>query len=271
MAEKNKVDWAKIIMAIVIAAFGIFGLASFLRANAEEAKRIEAQNEIARISKVVQEKENLWSRLSQQKDDLIGELRHNNADLANQIENQGATIVSLSETVAKFSSIRVIVGRENVSQNPVEPVEPGGEQRTRVDFHEQVDPVSVEGFTLTNPPEAEVTVGFTRPLKLRTVITQEENGSWRTYVEGDWPNLTIEQIETTVNPRAERNMDFVENIVIGGNLHTSVELNDVTGGVFALYSFKKSFAVGPSVNVGLVDGDSAFLVGAQFQWNPWRR
>jgi hypothetical protein len=272
MADKSsKMDWGKIIMAIVIAAFGIFGLASFLRANAEEAKRIEAQNETARISTVIQEKEDLWSRLSQQKDDLASVLRQSNSDLASRLEDQGAAIVSLSETIANFKPVRVIVRTENVSQDPVDPTEPGGEQRIRVSFHEEVDPIRVEGFTLSNPPEAEVTVGFTRPLKLRTVITQERNGAWRTYVQGDWPNLTIEQIETVVNPQAARSRSVVENIIVGGNLHTSWQLDSAVGEVFALYSFKDSFAAGPSVGVGIINGESDLLLGAQFQWHPWRR
>lgn len=269
MAEKStSIDWAKVIMAVVIVALGFFGLASFMRANSEENKRIESQNRIAQMSKVIQEKENLWSRLSQQQEDVIGILRRDNEGLADQIEKQGDTILALSETVVKMKSVRVVVRHENITQDPVEPTEPGGDERLRVSFHENVDPISVEGFTLTNPPEAEVTVGFTRPLKLRTVITQQQDGAWRTYVEGDWPNLDIQQIETVVNPRAAHQRSFVENIVVGGNLLISPDFDDVVGNINLGYSLG-SFSVGPSLGIALVNDNASFVVGFQSEWKPF--
>lgn len=263
MAEKNSLDWVKVIMGILMAGLAIFGIAQFTKAKQEEAARIAAQNEIALMSDVIEEKEGVWSRLSVQQEDIIEQLREENSDLATTIEDRDANILAMSEAIARFSNIRVVVRPQNVVQEPVE-------DRIRVAFTEEVDPIRVEGFTLTDPPEAEVTVGFTRPLQLRTVITQEEDGSWRTYIEGDYPNLEIEQIETVVNPFPERGRTWVENISIGGGLHGSTQFDAAFGEVFLMYTFDDSISVGPSAGVAVIDDEARFMLGAKFVWYPWR-
>ena len=269
MGKESKLDWAKVLMGVLMGGLAFFGIGMFMRANAEEAKRIEAQNQIARMSEVIQEKEQTWSRLSEQREDVINILEERNSELASLIRDREASILSLSETVANFRPVRVVVRPEQVTQT-VDETDP---ERTRVDFEDENDPVRVAGFTLTNPAEAELEVSFTRPLRLTTTVTQEEDGSWRTYVEGDWPNIEIEQMETFVNPRPLRDREWVENIIFGGNLRVGVapKIDALGGDLYLLYSFRDAFAVGPSLGVDFVQDQARIMLGVQMQFHPWRR
>lgn len=262
--EFLKENWVSIIIGLIVAALGAFGIGQFIRGNQEEARRIEAQNQIARMSEVVEEKDGVWSRLSEQQEDVIERLREQNSGLAELIEQRNEQIISLSDTVVRMRDVRVVVRPQNVTQTPVD-------NRIRVDFHEEVDPVRVEGYTLTNPAEADLTVGFTRPLGLRTTITQAEDGSWKTYVEGDWPNLEIEQIQAVVNPLPIRERSFVENIVVGGDIATSFQFDSIFADVYMLYEFDDSFAVGPSVGAAVIEDQARATVGLRVQWAPWRQ
>ena len=264
--SKLKLDWTKIIIGFLMAALAAFGISSFIRANNEEDKRIEAQNKIAEMSEIFQESEDTWSRLSQQKENLIEELREDNEDLANKIEDQDLQIHTLSTIVAKFDKIRIIVKRENVTQSPDEK----DPERKRVTFSQTVDPIRVDGFTLTDPPEAELDVDFVRPLKLKTIVTQAEDGSWKTFISGDWPNLQIEQIDTTVNPRTRKDRSLPENISIGGSLSTSTTLDSLSGDLNLMYDFG-DLQFGPKIGITNIDDKTRFLVGLQMQYFPWRQ
>ena len=271
MSEKKSkgLDWAKVIMSVLLAGLSFFGIGMFMRANAEEKKRVEAQNQIARMSEVIHEREQVWSRLSVQQDDLLKVLKERNQELADMIEERDESILTLSQTIANFDPVRVVVRRERVIQT----VDETNPERVRVQFDDEQDPVRVSGFTLTNPAEAEVEVSFTRPLQLTTTVTQQDDGSWRTYVEGDWPNLEIEQMETFVNPRPIRDREWPENIVVGGSLALGVapEVDAVAGDVYLLYEFKDSFSVGPELGVNFVQDQARLMVGLQMQFHPWRQ
>lgn len=262
MADKeSKVDWVKIITALAFVGLAAFGFSSYLKFKKEEEARINAQNEIARQSKVIQESEDTWSRLAQQKDDAIDDLSKENKNLADKIKDRNETVLVLSQAVAKFKSIRVIV------QDPTQTEENG---RVRVAFNQTVDPINVAGFTLTNPAEAQLDVNFVRPLKLTTVVTQAKDGSWRSYFSSDWDGLTIESIETKVNPNPLGPKSFVENIIIGASAETSFSFDGIGADAFVLYDFQ-GFALGPKLGMNAYDGYSAGTLGLMFQWAPWRK
>ena len=261
--DSLKKNWVGILIGIIVAALGAFGVSQFVRGNQEEARRVEAQNEIARISEVVDEKDGVWSRLAQQQEDAIGILRKDNSDLADLIESRNEQILTLSTAVATVRDIRVIVRPEHITQTETEA------GRTRVDFEEEVDPVRVSGFTLTDPPETELTVGFIRPLILTTTVVEAEDGSWKAYVQGDWPNLEIEQIDTVVNPQPITDRSFAENIIVGLDVSTSFQLDSVFADIYLMYDFG-GIAFGPSIGVAVMEDEARATVGLKLQWAPWR-
>ncbi len=261
MAKESKIDWVKIIVTLAFAGLAAFGFSSYLKFKKEEERRIEAQNEIARQSKVIQESKDSWSRLAQQKEDVIKDLEKTNKDLADRIKEKNEQVLVLSTAIAKFNSIKVIV------KDATQTDENG---RVRVAFDQTVDPINVKGFTLTNPAEAELDVNFVRPLKLTTVVTQRKDGSWKTRIQGDWPNLVIEQIDTIVNPNPVQPNSFVEGIIVGGGIGTTFSLDGFSGEGFVLYEFDSGIATGPYIGVTSVNGEYGGNFGLKLQWKPWK-
>lgn len=258
-------NWDNIIkgiLAIITAVTLGFGIYSGIRLAKEEEKRIAAQNALAEQAEIVQEKEQLWSKLAQQREDVLDELRQRNGELADLIQSRDERILALTDTIANIRPTTIVIREDNINQ---------GEEdgRTRVSFDQTDDPIRVAGYTLTNPPEAELELSFVRPLRLRTVVTQQESGQWVTYFESDWDKLEIQAMETIVNPLAPRvrHRHWWENIGIGTNISTS-GFSGLTADLFITYSFDQ-FAVGPSLGFSISDDDSFGKVGLILQWNPF--
>ncbi len=268
MAEGSSTKWISIIVGIIIAALGAFGVAQFIRGNQEEERRIEAQNEIARMSEIMKEQEGVWSRLAVQSKDVIEHLRSQNSGLADTIESRDEQVQNLVKIVGNLRNIRVVVREENISQTQ----EPDNIERARVTFDQEWENfIRIYGFTLTNPPEADINLEWTRPVNFTIVTTQLDDLSWRNYLTSDMPNLEIGSIEGIVNPRPLRSRTFVENIIIGGGLLINPTQFDAGfGEVFLLYSFESAFAIGPVIGIGIAE-NSDFMVGLHFQWKPWRQ
>lgn len=269
MSEENKsFDWNKVVSWIfgILALLGVgFGVLNYVQKTKEEELRIQAQNEIARQSQIIEEKEGLYSRLAEQNEDLVSSLEERNEEFAGIIRGKDERILTLQEVIANFEPVRIVVRPRNVIQYP-DPINP---ERIRVEFDQTQDPLRVSGFTLTDPAEAEVEVSYVRPLGITSVLTQREDGSWNAYFETDYPNLRVEQLQTRVNPYIieERENDFFDNVIIGGHLGLNSNLSGVTANVWALYELE-DLAFGPALGASVSD-DSFATFGLVFQGRPF--
>jgi hypothetical protein len=172
--------------------------------------RINAQNQIAELSSIVRESETTWSRLAQQSEssnEILMALEERNEALTELIESRNEEISSLTTALATVRPIRVVVAAGEGANQSVEPsTNPTDPERLRVDFDTVWrEYLRIHGFTLTNPASADISVDFTRPINFTVVTTQAEDLSWRTYIESDWPDLQIGEIESRVNPVARPN------------------------------------------------------------------
>lgn len=258
---EKKSGWLDTIKTVLaaLALVLIVGFIYLLITNAKEREeKIKAQNKVAELSSVVQEKENLFSRLSQQalsQEEMVEFLKHKNEELLDLIQERDESILSLTESVIKIRATRIIIRQEdgdNIDQNQE------GE-RTRVSFNETLDPVRVSGFTLTNPAEAQIDVSYTRPMRLTTAVVQDESGAWRTYIESDWPGVEVEAVETRVDPYPLR---VVRRNTISVGVFTGI--NPIApsgqGSIYALYRLG-DWHIGPGVGVFLSDEDSGVNFG----------
>lgn len=257
--KSKKIDWVQIIIGLVFVGLSVFGFSSYMKFKKEEQRRVDAQNELARNSKIIQENSNTWSRLAQQKDDAINDLRADNERLAKIVEERGEEIYALSSAIVKFKSIKFIIKEGDANQSEETP------GRLRVDFKQVQDPVSVSGYTLTNPAHAELEVGFTRPLKLKTVTTQRPDGSWNTYVSGDWPNLEIEQIESVVNPLLKEKKSLGDRLIFGVGVGPTVSFDGLMFQTHVLYDFDV-LSIGPFLATG---ADTGGVIGIMAQTRPF--
>lgn len=199
----KNLDKALIAILIVVCFFLYFKTRQVEEREVEA--RIEAQNRIAELSEVIRENETTWSRLAQQAQDtesMLHDLHDSIPALSELIEQRNEEISSLTRAVATVRPIHVTVDANSGAEESRETSnDPSAPERLRVDFNTILnDVIRITGHTLTNPAFAEVEVDFTRPINLTVVTTQAEDLSWRTYIESDWPNLEIGNIESQVNP-----------------------------------------------------------------------
>lgn len=265
--QSNTTNWIAIVLAIITtlaAAFGItFGITQANNATAQEKLRIDAQNQVAQMSKVHQEDRDTWSRLAQQYTDLSQRMQQQDSNLNHLIESRNEQIQSISNTIANMRPVHIITN--NVTQTPIPG--PNGE-RIRVDFDEMHENyIHVHGYTLTNPGAADLTIEFTQPLHLRTTITQARDGSWRNYVTTNWPDLQISNIETVVNPLIVHPRQWFQNILFGTSLNITTSFNGFDGSLYVLYDFGQ-FAIGPNVGTFIDHNGGNIFFGLTAEWRP---
>jgi hypothetical protein len=242
-----------------------------LQNHAEEA-RVEAQNQIAELSGVVRENATSWSRLAQERNDSIDLLQAQLPALATLIQQRNEEITSLTTAVATIRpiTVRVIQG-EGASQTVVQPVEPGLPSRERVDFDTtQEEFVRIHGFTLTNPAEANLSVEYLRAVNFTVVTTQQEDLSWRSYVDSDMPGLEIGDVQSRVNPisRPQEQRRWEQDIEIGVFGAGAVTGNAGIFGAEVGYDFG-ALAVGVNAGGITYPGSTDFLVGGRITIAPF--
>lgn len=199
-------NWEKVLIVALLIVVLILGFRSCAQDHQAESARVEYQNEIAELSRVVQESNDTWSRLAQERSDSFDRLNEILPELADTIRQRDEQIMALARATASIRPIVVRVTEQTGANQSEEPGEtPGAPSRARVDFdttHEEF--VRIHGFTLTNPAEATVGVEFVRPVNFTVATTQAEDLSWRTYIQSDYPGLSIGEIESQVTPIVRR-------------------------------------------------------------------
>lgn len=253
--DKLKTIGLIVLAVLLLLSLGMAGFFFFqkeqIKQNAEAA-RVSAQNRLAEMSAVVEETEGLWSRLAQERQADMDELRETNSELAQLIEERNEEITSLTHAVANLRPIRIIEREPNQSEP-----EPG---RLRVDFDETHEEFwRVQGFTLTNPAEAEINLSWVRSGNFTIVTTQQEDLSWRTYVQSDIPGLEIGEVESLVNPisRPQEQIPWHHGIYIGALGSVSVTGNSGAGYLEAGYDFG-------DFEISILGGGIAYPEGVDF-------
>lgn len=207
MKLENVLNWIKLNLSkIGLAVLGLllaytmflyFHARHLSEANAQQV--VDAHNQIAQLSRTIQENENTWARLTQERDDQMAQLQAQNNDLAQVIQSRNEQIASLTDIVANFRPIHIIAQGQAATETTQN-------ERVRVDFDQtHSDYLRVAGHTLTNPAEAALDIQFTRPLHLTIVSTQTEDGAWNTHVQTDYEDLQIDEIDASINPRVAAN------------------------------------------------------------------
>lgn len=213
--------WQKFVAAAIILCFGYFWWKVDRLQGEADTARIDAQNQIAQLSDVVRESNGSFSRLAQQAEnsnEILRQLHAQNESLATLIQERDEQILQLTTAIGQIRPVNVVVRPSELSQTVIPPVTEGEPERTRVEFdtvHE--DYLRIHGWTLSNPAEATVSVEHLRAINFTVATTQAQDGSWRTYLQSDLPNLSIGEIESVVTPleqpRERRRIE--QNIEVG--------------------------------------------------------
>ena len=98
------------------------------------------------------------------------------------IDDKDQEIVSLTDSSIKWEGLYVeLKDSANISDSTI--VDEDGNERIKVAFNYEEGINRVDGFTLTNPPEASIQFDWTRPIDLTTVIAKGDDGGWYAYID----------------------------------------------------------------------------------------
>lgn len=207
----DNLDKIGLIVIAISAAFFWWKMTSLQ--SQQEEQRINLQNRIAELSRTVEEGNGTWSRLAQERSDSLQRLSEILPQLAETIRQRDEQIMALARATASLRPITIRV-TEGSGANQQQETGQSGQDRIRVNFdatHQET--VRVAGFTLTNPAEANVEVSLVRPVNFVVTTTQLPDRSWRTYINSDWEDLQIGNIESQVTP-VERRRRWEQDIEV---------------------------------------------------------
>jgi len=261
--------WAAIILMVTLVAlagFATWKYNDFLR------QIRELQNQAAAKDATIEVQKNVFTKLTQQFEDMklaIDTSTEEGKNLTSEIKKQKAEIVSVTNALAK---LKTQVAEGKGGQSDVPGVKPGDPTRKKVTFDKDFGYAAVSGFTLTDPAEWHLELGQgSKPLKLTTAVTQQPDGSWRTYVTSSDANVAFDIGLSAVNPLIFE-PHWYEKIKVHLDLGVGSAL---LGGVGASYQVGQ-FDFGPSLWYTAVKdanqnyvGGTAF--GLNFSWAPFKK
>jgi len=261
--------WAAIVLMIALVALA--GLAYWKYSDFQRQIR-ELQNQVAARDVTIEVQHDVFTKLTQQFSDMkaaIDTSTEEGKNLANEIKKQKAEIVSVTNALIK---LKTQIAEGQGSQIEVPGVKPGDPTRKKVAFEKDFGYAAVSGFTITDPPEYHLELGQgSKPLKLTTAVTQQPDGSWRTYITSSDANVAFDIGVSAVNPLVFE-PHWYEKVKVHLDLGVGSAL---VGGVGASYQVGQ-FDFGPTIwYTAVKDANQNYVGGAafglNFSWAPFKK
>lgn len=249
-----------VVLAGLLVAGGVFyGIERYTHAK----QRRELTNQIAELEGVIQETETAFSRRAVE----TSNLKLKNKELQTKIEDRDEEAVALTETVLKWKTkyIKVKNATETVVDTDGDP-NTTDDIRLRVDFAQIEDPIKVSGFTLTNPPEAEITIEWMRDLKLSLILTKDKNDLFRIYLDTDSTDVVPADLRLTVDPSI-LDRRWYEKIGVDGAVAAGEGIAFMVG---LRYDVFDNWAIGPALMMHYDGNKLRKTYGISTTWRLFR-
>lgn len=232
--------------------------------------RKELKEALSKSQKMQKETETAYSRLAIENKNL----KASKKDLQDVIEQRDEEVLALTQATLRLKNktFKVDDAKESIVNKEGDEVKDssllkGEDKRQKVEFTKTKDELRVSGYTLTNPPFAEVTVSWVKDLKLDVILTKDKDDKYRVYVDSKNSTAVPTDISLQVDPSVLERA-WYENISFGADL-----IFGETGAGLSLrgqYNLNQSWSLGPAFLL-FYDGDNAeTFYGASIGWYPWR-
>lgn len=238
--------------------------------SSNRAQLLALQNQIAERDRTIEVQKGLYEKLAVQTKDVKGTLDQKDVqvrELEDQVKKQKQDLLDASAVIVQWK--KAYEGLANATQTNV-PSTTQVASREKVDFHEDFGYIKVDGWTITNPPQAWVRLTQGRPLRLTLALAQDEAHAWHTYVTSSEQNMQVDVQVSSVNPYLFQ-PKWYENIGVDIDLGAGTNQSGL-GALFGAglsYRFMQ-FSLGPHVWLGLNDRVDRYY-GVTFEWRPFQR
>jgi hypothetical protein len=235
-----------------------------------EKQLVDLQNQAAQKDQTIELKDGLYHKLALQLDDAgtildkqdkqQGELLSQLHKMSQQLLTEATVNVGLKEQIAKLSG---------GTQTDV-PAANGKPERTKVDFHQDFGLVTVDGWTMTNPPQSWIRLNPGKPLTLTVSVAQDKDKAWHAYTTVDDPNFGVNIKLAAVNPYM-----FKPHWYEGFGVSTGLGVGSNSTGLGALVSvginYKlRQYTFGPAIWLGINNVVDKYY-GLTFEWRPFEQ
>jgi len=254
----------------------VIGVYSYRRAE-DQRSIVNLQNQTASLQQTIEIKNGLFEKqalvTASVKDELDSTNAQNQALLA-QLKKTGQQLAD--ETSLNITLKSQLTSSVTATQTTVSPTSTGAtltNSRIRVDFTHDFGIYSVKGYTLTNPPEGQVTLTQTQPLKLSVVVAKDKNGVFETYVTSSDNSVNV-NIATSAYDSEINAPHWYEKIGVQGSFGIGSTSNGagILAGIGPTFDFgsKQQFTAGPLVWFDITTNVSKYF-GASFIWRPFTK
>lgn len=249
--------WAAIALMVLLIAVGVI---AYLKVQAYEKKITDLQNAIATQSVTLEVQKQVYAKLTIKMDDIKSAVDLSTVEgkrLADEVKRNKGELVAV---VNQLVQIKDQIARGRGTQ-----IDVGG--RKKIEFAQDFGFVKVDGYTLSDPPEYELKLGQgNKPLKIVTAITQQPDGSWKTFVTSSDENVALDIGVSAVNPYILE-AKWYEKVKVHLDLGVG---SGVLGGVGASYQLG-AFDFGPSLWGTTSSTGGSMFYGINFSWAPFHK
>ena len=266
-------------LIIAIVAFLVVVGFTIIEARRRADMITDLQNQLAQSSQTIETQKGVFEKLTVQSHDLQSILN----DKDKQLEDLKKTLKKRDEQILTANQIAIhwrsayearfsegVVRFQPRDGGVVEvPNSDGGTESFSdpvVQFQHDFGPFIVSGMTVaSDPPQAFLRVEQGRPLRIRLLVTQAEDKSWKTYVTSSEENMAVDVELSGVNPFI-LDKKWYENIGIVADLGYA---DGLLVGVGVTYKIGH-FHVGPKAWVSISDRFGKYF-GITATWMPFER
>lgn len=249
------------ILSCLLVALVVYAL---IRRHLYERDLTDARSALASRDNTVEIQHGVYERLSVETKNLRQLLIGKDAQLSSlesEISKRREDILAVDQLVVKWKKPYETKGPGK--QTDVASARPGDPQRKRVDFDHDFGYIGVIGYTLTDPPEALLSVRQNRPLKIGVSLTQSKDKRWHTYVTSSEENIGIDLAVSAVNPWILEPRWYERMSV---NVFSGFSSSSALLGLGVGYRIGQ-FDIGP---VAWMTGQDV-LYGGSLSWRPFQR
>jgi hypothetical protein len=264
MSESNPVSKVSTMILMGMLVFSIIFIV--IRKNAYDKQIVALQNQIAQKDQEIEVRQGVYQKLAVQTSSLGAIVDAKDT----QIQQLTAQLKQSKDQLVTATSVGVqwkqaYQSTLTATQTTVPSTNVSAPAREKVTFNHDFGYIGVNGYTLTNPAEAWVSVQQNRPLKLTVALAETNTHQWRTYVTSSEENVGVDIQVSGINPYVLQ-PKWYENLEVNSSVGVGA------GALFGLGVGAKigSFSVGPGVWWTLTDHLDKFY-GVNVAWRPFRR
>jgi hypothetical protein len=260
---KQAKDWI-VLSLFVFLAVVIGFLVSFYFKNLKNEKVInELIQEKARLQQNVQETKTILSSLELENSNLKKTLEIQNKELSDIIKKRNEEIVSLTNVSLRLKN--QIIELKNLQSIVLDKTDKEvvvldkecqncfASYRLKIPFEEISEFLKVYGYTISNPNEAYVNLEFIKDIELNVVVSKNEKGELKTYIDTNSENVLPVKINFSLDEKAFKKR-WYEKISLGLDM-----------------AFSNKVGILPSLRANFDISDSLYIsghigTGADFQF-----